>query len=567
MSVSTNMVHNLLGRPAMMLTRGLVAVALLSAACQMDMGTEDTSMLRHTLSWHQMPSNEVDDCHVFKLDNPTPVEIDRITVKFPPGSHHVHIYRSDTPDPDGVHDCWAGLDWNRWHLVLGVQTQAMDWKLPDQLTIPFDAHQQLLVQVHWLNTSSEEIDRQIELSFHQAEVSRAHVGTVFGVNKQTAMEPHSSKVLKQWCPVPKGASILAMMGHYHGLGTKYVVDARKQGEPTGTTIYNALDEQTFQFKTYEPTFKVPDGTGLEFECDFNNTRNIPITWGADTRLSEHCNMSAYYYPALDGQLSLFCTVDAAEVASIVAPKARIAPGTSPVYTVNFTEATVAADTLYLVSSDPSALVIPASVSVPSGSTSITFEAKALKTANVTITATLGTTSKSQVSAIGGVVLSEVFAGTVDSTDQRQWVEISNLTDDPIDLSGYSLGAGQSDYLTTRVQLGFTLPPRGCAVVGGPLRQPGQPAYDQVADFQPNLGLGDTGASGVALFDVKADQLTAQTLPFDTLVYGTANALLREPSGQLAPVVAAAAGGASYKRSAESRWQLQAIPSPRICEVR
>ena len=278
-------------------------------------------------------------------------------------------------------------------------------------------------------------------------------------------------------------------------------------------------------------------------------------------------MSAYYYPALEGQLSLFCTVDAAEVASIVAPKARIAPGTSPVYTVNFTEATASADTLQLVSSDPTALRIPASVPVPGGSTSITFEAKAMKTANATITATLGTTSKSQVSAIGGVVLSEVFAGAVNDTDQRQWVEISNLTNDAIDLSGYSLGAGQADYLATRVQLGFTLPPRGCAVVGGPLLAPTQPPYDQVAPFLPNLGLGDTGASGVALFDLKADQLTAQTLPFDTLVYGTTNAMLLAPSGQLAPAVSAAPGSSSYMRSSESRWQLQAVPSPRICEVR
>src|SRR4051812_21066969 len=123
MRVLINMVHNLLGRPAMTLSRGFVAVVLLSAACQMDMGSESTSTLSHTLSWHQMPNNEIDDCHEFKLDNPTPVDIDRITVKFPPGSHHVHIYRSDTPDPDGVHDCWAGIDWTRWHLVLGVQTQ------------------------------------------------------------------------------------------------------------------------------------------------------------------------------------------------------------------------------------------------------------------------------------------------------------------------------------------------------------------------------------------------------------------------------------------------------------
>jgi hypothetical protein len=550
----------------MMLRRAFVVALLIGCGCQKDMDTEDTSTLTHTLAWHQ-ELNEVDDCHVFKLDNPDPVEVDRITVQFPPGSHHVHIYRSDTPDPDGVHDCWAGLDWNRWHLVLGVQTQAMDWKLPDQLTIPFDAHQQLLVQVHWLNTSSQPIDRDIHLSFHTTETSRAHVGTVFGVNKQTAMAPHETKVLKQWCPVPTGAHILAMMGHYHGLGTKYAVDARKQGEPTGTPIYGALDEQTFVFKTYSPSFAVPPDTGLEFECDFNNTRDIPISWGADTRLSEHCNMSAYYYPAADGQLSLFCTVESAEVSAVLGPKPRVAPGTSPIYTVKLTEATVGDTTLQLVSSDPTALLVPASVPVPRGSTQVTFEAKALRTAKVTITATLGTTSKSTTTTVGGLVLSEVFLGAANDTDQRQWVEIANLTDDPIDLSGYSLGAGQVDYLTTRVQLGFTLPPRGCAVVGGPVLAPSQPAYDQVVAFQPNLALAATGASGVALFDVPADQLTARSLPYDALVYGTANATLMAPSGQLAPVVPTAPPNASYLRRSASSWELQSIPSPRICEVR
>ena len=48
------------------------------------------------------------------VKQPDPAEIDRITVKFPPGSHHVHIYRSNTPDAtDHVDDCWNGIDWDR----------------------------------------------------------------------------------------------------------------------------------------------------------------------------------------------------------------------------------------------------------------------------------------------------------------------------------------------------------------------------------------------------------------------------------------------------------------------
>jgi hypothetical protein len=560
----------------MMISRGHAAVLLLFAACQKDMDSEEsTSALTHTLNWHQEPGNEINDCHVFKLSNPDPVEISRISVKFPPGSHHVHIYRSETPDPDTIYDCWNGIDWLRWHLVLGVQSEEMDWKLPDGLTIPFHPHQQLLVQVHWINTTTKPIDGNVDLAFHTSETSTAHVGTVFGVNKQTLMAPRQRKTLTQWCPVPQGSNILAMMGHYHGLGTKYVVDTRELEAPTGTEIYNALDEQTFLFKTYSPAISLDEGTGLQFECNYYNSRDHDIGWGADTRRAEHCNMSAYYYPADDDKLSLFCTQEGAEVSIIQPPATRVAPGTSPTFTLRFNQAAELATTVKLVSSDPSALIVPDAVAVEAGALSATFEAKALRTAKVTITATMGTQSHSEAFQIGGLVLSEVFVGAAGATDQRQWVEISNLTDETIDLSGYSLGAGHSDYTTTRVQLGaqpeslpqgLMLPPRGCVVVGGPLLAPLQPAYDQPVRFDPNLPVDAGGAYGIALFNARADQITAQTLPYDTLVYGAASSDLRSPTGQAAPVVPSAPANWSYVRTAETEWQLQAAPTPKICEV-
>jgi hypothetical protein len=569
------MVHNLLGRPAMMISRGHVAVLLLFAACQKDMNAEESSSaLIHTLKWHQAPGNEVNDCHVFKLSNPDPVEINQVTVQFPPGSHHVHIYRSDTPDPDAIFDCSIGIDWLRWHLVLGVQSEEMDWRLPDGLTVPFDANQQLLVQVHWINTTTKPIDGNIKLLFNTSETSTGHVGTIFGVNKQTHMAPRQRKTLTQWCPVPEGGKILALMGHYHGLGIKYAVDTRPFDAPTGNNIYDALDEQTFVFKPYSPAVSVPSGEGLQFECNYYNSRDHDIGWGADTRRAEHCNMSAYYYPAADDALSLFCTQEGAEVSVIQPPATRIAPGTSPVFTLRFNQIAEVATTVKLVSSDPSVLTVPATVEVPAKADRLTFEAKALKSSKVTVTATMGTQARSDSFQIGGLVLSEVFVGAPGATDQRQWVEISNLTDETIDLSEYSLGAGPSDYTATRVQLGaqaeplpqgLMLPPRGCVVIGGPLLAPSQPAYDQPVRFDPNLPA-DAGAYGVALFHLPAEQITAETLPYDTLVYGVANEALRAATGQAAPVVPLAPANWSYVRTGEAQWQLQAAPTPKICEV-
>lgn len=537
------------------------AVVLCAAGCAFD--AEDVTLAR-TLRWHQEPGTEIQDCHVFKLDNADPVEVDRISVQFAAGSHHVHIYRSDTPVEDSVADCWQGIDWTRWHLVLGAQTTSLDWRLPSGRTVPLAAHQQLLVQVHWLNTTSAPIDEAIDLSFHTTPSSDAHVGVVFGINKQTAMQPHEHKTLRQWCPMPEDAHVLALMGHYHSHGQRYSIATRSEHGGEGTPIYDALDEQTFQFEVFDPPSVVPSGEGLEFECEFFNATDMPITWGADTKKSEHCNMVAYYYPA--EEVSTFCMVDAVEVRAIHGPSGRVAAGATAMYTLELSEPAGAQGAeIRLDSSDPAALAVPATALVAPGATTTTVAARALRPGRATVSATLGSTSKSAATTIGGLVLSEVYTGSAGQTT-NQWVEIANRSNVAVDLSKFSLGAGRTSYAEMRVPLGIVIPAGGCVVVGGPAATTAnQPPYDQRVDFSPDLGVAQGEASGVALFAGSAAQITATTVPYDALVYGGDNNSLIDPSGQLALVVPAAPSGGTYFRTAEA-WTTQPFGTPRICEV-
>lgn len=556
--------------------RTSVGVALLLiAACQKG-DDSDSKAIEHTLRWTQGPNTEIQDCHIFKLDNADPVEIERIRIKFPPGSHHVHMYRSDNPEPDSQADCWSGIDWTKWHLVIGAQTQSMDWRLPTGLTVPLDPHQQLLVQVHWLNTTEQPIDGKVDISFHTTEKSDAHVGVMFGINKQTAMDAHQRKTIAQWCPMPAGSKLLAIMGHYHGLGQKYQVASRPENaDPAselrpvvedGDIIYSALGEQTFQFKPYDPPYEVPAGHGLEFQCEFFNYRDHPITWGADVENQEHCNMSAYYYPA-DG--SSFCFIEKPEVATISGPTAVAMPRDELEYTVTLNmPADEHGAEIKLIASKPGVLDMPASVKVAKTATTVKFKARALQPARVIITALLGSTYKTIEAKVGGLALSEVHAGEAGQTDQRQWVELANLSDVPIDLSRYTLGAGSANYTRMKLALTGTLPPKGCVVVGGPQATvTNQPPYDQVADFDPDLGLGVGNGYGVGLFDLPSAKISATTRPYDALVYGDDNNVLIGPDGQLLAPVARPPANGTYYRTTESRWATQAAATPRICEVR
>jgi hypothetical protein len=204
----------------------------------------------------------------------------------------------------------------------------------------------------------------------------------------------------------------------------------------------------------------------------------------------------------------------------------------------------------LASSEPASLSVPETIRVAPGASSATFTATALRPKRVTVSATLGGASRSVVTTVGGLVLSEVYTGSVDHAT-NQWVEIANLSGAPIDLSSYSLGAGRADYTATRVPLSVVVPANGCVVVGGP--------------FTPALGVAQREATGLALFDVGAAAITRTTVPYDALVYGGDNNTLLDASGHLAQVVAAAPAGGTYFRASE-QWTTQPFGTPGICEV-
>src|SRR5687768_12242906 len=101
--------------------RDLVPTLLLLGAvptgCGIDVEVFDQTFEKQ-LRWQQSPG-EIQDCHVFKLGNSRHVEVDRLQVKFAEGSHHVHLYRSSKLEEDKVYDCFGGIDWTQWSLVVG----------------------------------------------------------------------------------------------------------------------------------------------------------------------------------------------------------------------------------------------------------------------------------------------------------------------------------------------------------------------------------------------------------------------------------------------------------------
>lgn len=540
-------------------------LVLLSAAptgCGVDSEVVEET-IEHQIRWQQEPG-EIQDCHVFKLDNPRSLEIDRLRITFPNGSHHVHLYRSLEPEADRVYDCFNGIDWNQWSLLIGAQTQPMDWQLPEGVTIPLEPHQQLLAQVHWLNTTEATITPRIDLSFHTTLESVEHLGVVFGVNQRIDIAPGQRARVQAFCPVPEGAKLHAMMGHFHAHGSDYKVIERARDQAGGQELYAAPDEAAFEFKTFAPAHEIPRGDGLQYECSYFNWTGAPLTWGSDTRSQEHCNMTAYFSPA--EEMSRLCLTAPSKLSALTARAPAVRAGQSVTLDVALAAPEDTDVEVKLRSSSAAALAVPASVTIRAGQLHAAFTAQARRPGSFEITAALDGAQVTAKVRVTGLVLSEVFYNPRSNGNTLQWIELANVSDVPLSLSGYSLGAGSSDYLRTRLALPLTIPARGCVVVGGPTSSPVNyyPLYALTADLDPNLGLGLEQAAGVGLFDTMIP--TASTLPIDTVVYGGMNEALRGPDGELAPVWPASASGGSLERVNDTVWTRSSQPTPGVCEV-
>ena len=541
----------------------VLLLSVVPTGCGVDAEVVETT-LEKQIRWTQAPG-EIQDCHVFKLGNARNVEIDRLEVKFPAGSHHVHIYRSSEPVADSVYDCFKGIDWQKWSLVVGAQTKSMDWQLPDGVTLPLEPHQQLLAQIHWLNTTEESVDEVVDIKFHTTEESVEHLGVLFGVNQRIDLAPGQRTRVEHFCPVPEGAKLHAVMGHFHAHGEDYRMSERLPGQTTGKELYSSPDEPGFEFKRFSPAHQVQPGAGLQYECGFFNWSGSRLTWGSDTETQEHCNMTAYYSPAQDTHS--LCLLEASKLSALTPASETVLVGQDFTFEVVLAAAEKTDVTVALLSSDSSALQVPAEITIPAGATLVSFTGRARRPAVVEVSASLNGARITTAVRVTGLVISEVFYNpATGSTNNLQWIEIANQADVALDLSTYSIGAGTGDFMTTRLALPMTIPARGCIVVGGIESSPANhsPVFALSADLEPDLGLGTVQAVGVGLFTSLGMSSTAR--PVDAVVYGATNTTLRGPDGELAPVWQGSAPGGSIKRMTGSVWVKSAAPTPGVCEI-
>lgn len=164
--------------------------------------------------------------------------------------------------------------------------------------------------------------------------------------------------------------------------------------------------------------------------------------------------------------------------------------------------------------------------------------------------------------ISGFVISEVMYEPSGGDNTRQWIELYNGTGSDIDLSLYHIEYGEGS-LTDSITLSGTLVAGSTYVIGGPTSDAnnGDPIYDQIFDFNPNLGDGGHvwREDGIALFE------TATSTMLHTIVYGGNNINVNFVDEQGATAVSfddsTLNPGESIEFLGTTVWQVGTTPTP------
>src|SRR6185436_12278920 len=101
------------------------------------------------------------------------------------------------------------------------------WELPDGIAFHLKKHQQLLIQVHFVNASTlTTTDNQASGSIHfekrDPKTVTAYMGSIFGQQRGIDIQPRSNFSVDGICHLPHDLNMGALAGHYHFKGQDFI---------------------------------------------------------------------------------------------------------------------------------------------------------------------------------------------------------------------------------------------------------------------------------------------------------------------------------------------------------
>lgn len=232
--------------------------------------------------------------------------IDRLEYYSQPVVHHFLLARTLAPEPDGFAECPV-LFRTTWVPLFGTGTQDDAVQIPDGYAHRLKAGDQLMIQLHLLNTDIEAITTDVSIRMRPASDQNAQpVGIyAFGTNN-IELPPNTETTIRNECKIPEGKTIdvFAFFPHMHQMGREMELEIQ-----THDSIWKSVFlDNSFNFDQQAivpQSLRLLPGDLTRTSCRYTNTTAETVLFGDSSR-DEMCYLVTYTtsQSGLDGCLDL-----------------------------------------------------------------------------------------------------------------------------------------------------------------------------------------------------------------------------------------------------------------------
>jgi hypothetical protein len=252
--------------------------------------TADRTLVLRTEQFTVTPGDERYLCWTYKTTEA--LKINEVSFAGGPGVHHIIFAKTTSPEPESFSECEV-LFKPSWQQMFTTGAGAAKLTLPAGTAHEVPAGTQLLVQLHLLNTTPQDMSQAVEVTMEitdEPNTVPVNVGG-FGTFK-VSLPPKQKSELVTECVLPKTARLVALLPHMHLLGTSMTLEFGTSKDDM-KVVYKR-DPYDFDNQTIDNfDMMLEKGLHTRTTCKFNNTTDKTVVYGEST-FDEMCFLGGFF---------------------------------------------------------------------------------------------------------------------------------------------------------------------------------------------------------------------------------------------------------------------------------
>jgi hypothetical protein len=241
------------------------------------------------------PGEEKYFCYTF--DSPADAAKGITAVKQLSGQlvHHVALYTTLTPEPQGFSECNVLIKFS-WRPLWAAGAGSNSLTLPEGVGFKVPAGTQYLIQYHLQNTTEAPITERSALNLTYADPAPLQPASIYALGQFSLNIPKDAMGFTQEtsCNSAQDMTVFAAFPHMHKLGTKITFE-HGPTEAEATMAY-ALDPWIFGDQPFDPMdLEIKQGDFMRARCTWDNDTGHDVGFGESSD-DEMCIFVLYAYP-------------------------------------------------------------------------------------------------------------------------------------------------------------------------------------------------------------------------------------------------------------------------------